>query len=254
MELSGVLLVAAAAVVAGAMNAAAGGGTLITFPAMLAAGMTPLAANITSSVGLLAGSVGGALAYRDELRERRRRFLVNAPWAAAGGVLGAVLLLVTPSDSFTAIVPWLVLAAAALFAVQPLVTRLVQRRSEGEPDPAAAGGWGVRLAFLAIGAYGAYFGAGIGIMMLALLGVAIHDSLQHHNAIKNLVSFVVNAAGVLVLAFSPLVEWGLVAIMLVGSLVGGVVGGRLARRVPAWVLRTVVVAVALVLALSMLLG
>ncbi|GAA3606438.1 sulfite exporter TauE/SafE family protein [Agrococcus terreus] len=254
MELSGYLLVALAAVGAGAINAAAGGGTLITFPAMLAAGMSPLAANITSSVGLLAGSFGGAYAYRAELRARRRRFLVNAPWAAVGGILGAILLLVTPSDSFTAIVPWLVLTAAALFALQPLVTRVVRERSAGEPDPEATGGWGVRIAFLGIGVYGAYFGAGIGIMMLAVLGVVIHDTLQHHNGLKNLTALVVNGSGVLVLAFSPLVHWGVAGIMLAGSLLGGIIGGRVARRIPSWVLRVVVIGFALAVALSMLLG
>ncbi len=112
MELPGFLLIALASIGAGAINAAAGGGTLITFPAMLAAGMSPLAANMTSSIGLLLGTVGGAWSYRAELRRQRRRFLANAPFAAVGGAMGAVLLLLTPSDAFTAIVPWLVLAAA----------------------------------------------------------------------------------------------------------------------------------------------
>ncbi|MCH1882139.1 sulfite exporter TauE/SafE family protein [Agrococcus sp. ARC_14] len=254
MEPGGFLLIALASMGAGAINAAAGGGTLITFPAMLAAGMTPLAANITSSVGLLAGSLGGAWSYRAELRSRRRRFLANAPFAAVGGLVGAALLLLTPSDSFTAIVPWLVLTAACLFALQPLVTRIVRRNAEGEPDPEATGGWPVRLAFLAIGVYGSYFGAGIGVMMLAVLGVVIHDSLQHHNALKNLTALVVNGSGVLILAFSPLVHWGVVAIMLAGSLVGGVAGGWLSRRVPSWALRALVIGFALWVGLSMLLG
>lgn len=252
MELSGYLIIVLAAFGAGAINAAAGGGTLITFPAMLAAGMSPLAANVTSSVGLLAGSFGGALAYKDELRARRRRFLSNAPWAAAGGITGAVLLLLTPSDAFTAIVPWLVLLAAALFAVQPLVTKVARRHSAEEFDPDATGGVPVHIAFFGIGVYGAYFGAGIGIMMLAVLGVMIVDTLQHHNAIKNLTALVVNSSGVLVLAFSPLVNWPVAGLMLVGSLLGGLLGGRIARRIPSWLLRIIVISFALAVALSML--
>lgn len=251
MDLTGYLLVAAAAVGAGAINAAAGGGTLITFPAMLAAGMSPLAANITSAIGLLTGSLGGALSFRRELALQRRRFVANAPWAAGGAVLGATLLLITPGDAFTAIVPWLVLSAAALFAAQPLVARWLGRTAEH--DTATTGGWPMHLAFVAIGVYGAYFGAGIGVMMLAALGLIIHDSIQHHSAMKNIMALVINGTGALILAFSPLVHWGVVAIMLAGALIGGFAGGWLARRVPGWLLRVVVIAFALVVGITMLL-
>jgi len=254
VELPGYLLIALASVGAGAINAAAGGGTLITFPAMLAAGMSPLAANMTSSIGLLLGTVGGAWSYRGELRRQRRRFLANAPFAAVGGAIGAVLLLLTPSDSFTAIVPWLVLAAAALFAVQPLVARRLGRSADDPFAVESTGGWAAKAAFVGIGVYGSYFGAGIGVMMLAILGLLIHDSLQHHNALKNVMAGVINGTGAIILAFSPLVHWGVVLVMLAGSLVGGLAGGWLSRRVPSWLLRVVVIAFALVVALSMLLG
>lgn len=254
MELPGYLLIALASIGAGAINAAAGGGTLITFPAMLAAGMSPLAANMTSSIGLLLGTVGGAWSYRQELRRQRRRFLVNAPFAAVGGAIGAVLLLLTPSDAFTAIVPWLVLAAAALFAAQPLVARQLGRSADDPFAVDATGGWAAKAAFVGIGVYGSYFGAGIGVMMLAMLGLLIHDSLQHHNALKNVMAAVINGTGALILAFSPLVHWGVVLVMLASSLVGGLAGGWLSRRVPSWALRVVVIAFALVVALSMLLS
>ncbi len=253
MELPGYLLIALASVGAGAINAAAGGGTLITFPAMLAAGMSPLAANMTSSIGLLLGTVGGAWSYRAELRRQRRRFLANAPFAAVGGAIGAVLLLLTPSDAFTAIVPGLVLAAAVLFAAQPLVARQLGRSADDPFAVDATGGWAAKAAFVGIGVYGSYFGAGIGVMMLAMLGLLIHDSLQHHNALKNVMAAAINGTGAVILAFSPLVHWGVVLVMLASSLVGGLAGGWLSRRVPSWALRVVVIAFALVVALSMLL-
>lgn len=254
MELPGYLLIALASVAAGAINAAAGGGTLITFPAMLAAGMSPLAANMTSSIGLLLGTMGGAWSYRQELRRQRRRFLANAPFAAVGGAIGAVLLLLTPSDSFTAIVPWLVLAAASLFAAQPLVAKRLGRSDADAFAVDSTGGWATKVAFVGIGVYGSYFGAGIGVMMLAMLGLLIHDSLQHHNALKNVMAGVINGTGAIILAFSPLVHWGVVLVMLGSSLVGGIAGGWLSRRVPSWMLRVVVIAFAVVVGLSMLLG
>ena len=254
MEPLGWALVALASVAGGAINAAAGGGTLITFPALLAAGMSPLAANMTSSIGMLMGTLGGAWSYRQELRRQRRRFLANAPFAAVGGALGAVLLLLTPPDSFTAIVPWLVLAAAALFAAQPLVAKRLGRSDGDAWDTASTGGWAAKASFVLIGVYGSYFGAGIGVMMLAMLGLLIHDSLQHHNALKNVAAGVINGTGALILAFSPLVHWGVVLVMLAASLVGGIAGGWLSRRVPSWLLRVIVIAFALGVALAMLLA
>lgn len=221
---------------------------------MLAAGMSPLAANITSSIGLLTGTIGGALSHRAELAGQRRRFLWNMPFALAGGATGAVLLLVTPSDAFTRIVPWLVLLAAALFAVQPLVAKRLGRQPVDEAGTTGRGGWGTRAAFFGIGVYGSYFGAGIGVMMLAMLGLLLHDHLRRHNALKNVMAAVINGTGALILAFSPLVHWGVVAIMLASALVGGLAGGWLARRVPSWLLRLVVIVFALAVGISLLLA
>jgi uncharacterized membrane protein YfcA len=151
-------------------------------------------------------------------------------------------------------VPWLVLAAAALFAAQPLVARRLGRSADDPFAVDSTGGWVAKAAFVGIGVYGSYFGAGIGVMMLAMLGLLIHDSLHHHNALKNVMAAVINGTGAVILAFSPLVHWGVVLVMLASSLVGGLAGGWLSRRVPSWVLRVLVIAFALVVGLSMLLG
>lgn len=253
MELPQLLLIAAASVGAGAINAAAGGGTLITFPAMLAAGMSPLSANVTSAIGILPGSVGGAWSYRQEVRTQRRRFLGNVPFAVVGSILGATLLLVTPADSFERIVPFLVLLAAVMFALQQPINRFLRRHegdSEFEPD--TPGGWNTRVGFFLIGVYGSYFGAGIGVMMLAMLGFLVHDSLQRHNGLKNIMSVVINGIGVAIFAFSPHVNWLVVAIMVPASLLGGLAGGWLSRLVPTWMLRCIVITFALAVAGSML--
>lgn len=253
MEWPQLLLVAVASVGAGAINAAAGGGTLVTFPALLAAGLSPIAANVTSTIGIFPGTIGGTWSYRREVRVQRARLIANVPFAIAGSIAGAVLLLVTPPDSFEAIVPYLVLLAAGLFAAQPMLQRFL-RRHEGDAafSSDTTGGWGARLTFMLVGVYGSYFGAGIGVMMLAVFGLLVHDSLQRINGMKNLMAAAVNGVGCLIFAFSPHVDWLVVAIMVPASLLGGLGGGWLARRVPSWVLRTIVIAFALAVTVTML--
>ncbi len=272
-------LVAAAGLVAGGVNAIAGGGTLVSFPALLATGMPAVSANMTSSVGLLAGYAGGSVGYRRELQGQGRRVRSLAVVAVVGGLLGGLLLLVTPEDVFTAAVPWLVLVSCALLAVQPRLARVVAARRERAAVPAGAAGgvpaesaaaepasaepasaepapapvsWPTRAGVGLAAVYGSYFGAGLGVLLLGVLGILVADRLQRLNALKGLLSLVVNLVGVLVFAASGRVDWPVAAVLGVAAWCGGLLGVRLARRLPARVLRVVVVVLGVVVAVVLL--
>lgn len=243
------LLVGGAGVLAGAVNAIAGGGTLISFPALLAAGLPAVQANTTSSVGLVAGYAGGSVAYRRELSGQRSRATGLLVAGVVGGVVGAVLLLATPGGSFRAVVPYLLLASCALLAVQPRVARALERRGRAADHP----GWEAQLAIGVGAVYGTYFGAGLGVVMLAVLGLLVADDLQRLNALKGVLSLVINVVGALLFAVTGNVDWLAAAVLAVGAAVGAVAGVALARRLPAVWVRTAVVLTGLVVAIVLLL-
>lgn len=231
-------LLASAGLVAGAVNAVAGGGSLISFPALLAAGYPPVTANVTNTVALLPGFAGSVAGSRSELGGQRSRVLLLAATGGAGAVAGAVLLLTTPTEVFDAVVPYLILLACGLLLAQPRLAALVQQRAG---DRAADRSPLLLVGVLLAGVYGAYFGAGLGVMLLGLLGIFLAERLSRVNAIKNVLSTVVNGLAVLAFGFFGPVAWEAVAVMAVASLAGGYVGGRLARRIPSAVLRAAVV-------------
>ncbi len=237
-----------AAFAAGFVNAVGGGGSLISFPALLAYGYEAVAANVTSTVSLFPGYVGGALAYRTELETQRTRIRILAPSFAAGAVAGAAVLLLTPSSVFRAVVPYLVLLGCVLLGAQPRLQAHVRRLPGVDKQERSAllhvG------AFLA-GAYGAYFGAGLGMILLALLALFIDDHLQRLNGLKSLLSVLVNGVAVVAFAFFGPVVWSLVLVMAVCSLVGGRVGGAVARSLPPEVLRGVIVVFGVVVAVRL---
>ncbi len=244
------LLVAGAALVAGAVNAVAGGGTLLSFPALLLLGFPALTANVTNTIGLLPGYAGGSVAYRKELSVQRDRVRFLAPISIVGAVVGAILLTRTSNHVFTVIVPWLILAACALLLLQPLVTaRLQVHRSEQEQhrSPPLAGAQ-----FLS-GVYGAFFGAGLGVMMLAVLGLFIRDDLQRINALKGMMQLIINVVAAIYFAFFGPVSWLAVLVMVPTSAAGGFIGVALARRLSPAVLRGVVVVLGVAFAVHQLL-
>lgn len=239
-------LLAAAAVAAGVVNAIAGGGTLLTFPALLVTGVSPVAANATNTLALWAGQLSGAFAYRRHLREERRMAVLLAIPSAIGGLLGAVLLLALPEKSFEAAIPWLILFACALLALQDQVKRLLSR-VRGHDHPAAL--WFIQLA---VGVYGGYFGAGIGIIMLAAMGILLSSSQQHANALKVLFSFLINGVAALYFLGAGAARLPEAALMAVAATLGGWLGAHLAQRLPPAGMRGVAIAVGLYAAVRML--
>jgi uncharacterized membrane protein YfcA len=242
-----IVLLAGAGFGAGAVNAVAGGGSLVSFPALLAAGYPSVTANVTNSVAVLPGYVGGSLAYRRELAGQGALIRALTPASVLGTAAGAVLLLTTPESLFDAIVPWLILAACALLALQPRAAAVAQRHRDGGASTAALHG-GLFLAAV----YGGYFGAGLGIMLLALLGVLLPDDLQRLNALKGVLSLVVAVVAAVAFALFGPIAWDAALVVGAASLVGGAAGVRVARRLPAPVLRAVVVVYGVAVAIALM--
>lgn len=232
---------------AGLVNAIAGGGTLISFPVLVATGMPPLLANVTNSVALSPGYFGGVLAQFRDLADQRARLLRLLPAGIAGGVLGGLLLLGSGARVFEAVVPWLIAFATGVLALQPALRRWVSCRQSG-PKHGRDLAWGF-LPVMMAAVYGGYFGAGLGMIMLATLGLVIEDSLTRVNAVKQLLSLVINAAAVVFFCLTTRIAWGIAGGMALAALAGGFAGGRLAQRLDAGRLRLLMVAVGIALAL-----
>jgi uncharacterized membrane protein YfcA len=236
------LILFAAALAAGLFNALAGGGSIFTFPALVAIGVPPIVANVTNTIALCPGYVGGVLAQRRDLAGQGRRMLLLLPVAAAGGVAGALLLTRTSDTTFRALVPVLVLGACGLLAIQDRLRALLQGR-----HARIALGWAVPPVLLAA-VYGGYFGAGLSVMFLAMIGLAIDDDLTRLNALKQAMSLATNIAAALWFAATAEVVWPAAGVMAVGALIGGALGGRLAGKVQPATLRRIVIAVGIVIA------
>lgn len=246
LDIIDMVLVALAAVAAGAVNALAGGGTLITFPMLVAVGVPAVAANVTNTVALCPGYLGATFAQMKDLRgqEKRLRFLV--PASILGGVVGGVLLLNTGERLFRDLIPYLILLASGLLAIQgPVRTWITSRRGAGAAAPSEA--WAMIPVGLAA-VYGGYFGAGLSVIVLAVLGLVLDDSLTRLNALKQSVSFSVNVAAAIFFLFSGQVLWWVALVMAVGALAGGVLGGKLAGKIQPSVLRWLVVTIGIVVA------
>ena len=246
-----IALLAVAGVAAGAVNAVAGGGSLISFPALLAVGFPSVTANVTNTVALFPGYFGSVLGGRQELVGQAPRVRSLAVVSVVGAIGGAVLLLTTPGEVFRAVVPFLILLACALLLAQPRLARVVQSRgSEG----AAEHGLVLQVTVLLAAVYGAYFGAGLGVLLLGLLGVFLVETLQRVNALKNVLSLVINTVALLAFGLFGPVAWDAALVVAIASLVGGYLGARVARRIPAKVLRTLVVVYGVVVAVALLRG
>lgn len=238
------LFVALAAVGAGMVNALAGGGTLITFPALLAVGVPAVAANVTNTVALTPGYLGATFAQARDLAGQSRRLWVLVPGAVAGGLAGGLLLLQTSERTFRGLVPWLILLASGLLAAQKPVKAWVQRRLAASGAGAHRHHEAAALLPIALAAvYGGYFGAGLSVIILAVLALALDDDLTRLNGLKQALAFATNTAAAVLFVFSGKTVWTVAGVMAVGAVAGGVLGGRLASRVDPETLRFAVVAV-----------
>jgi uncharacterized protein len=243
--------VIAAGMGAGAINAVVGSGSLISFPTLLAVGYSPVTANVSNNIGLVPGSLSGIFGYRRELEGQAPRVRKLAVGSIVGSLVGAGLLLQLPASVFDQVVPFFVLGAALLMAVQPRVSRWVtERRKDDAPDVHIVA---VLATFLA-GVYGGYFGAAQGIILLAVLGIMVPDDIHRSNAVKNVLAGLVNAVAALYFIVFANVAWEAVALVAVGAVVGGALGARYGRRIPPVVLRRLVIAIGLIVAAKLFLA
>jgi uncharacterized protein len=245
------IMIGFAAVSGGLVNAIAGGGTLITFPMLTAVGIPPVAANITNTVALCPGYVGGTLAQRDDLGGQRKRLWLLLPVGVLGGIVGGLLLTLTGEAVFRKLIPYLILTAVALLAFQDRLRNWVIGRMDEEGHRRLNEAWSVVLIFPAA-VYGGYFGAGLGVMTLAVLGLVLEDSLIRLNALKQALSFCINIAAAIFFLFSGQVVWSAALVMAIGALAGGMLGGKLAGRIKPATLRMIVISVGLVVAAAYL--
>ncbi len=242
-------LLFATAAIAGAINSVAGGGTLLTFPMLLSLGVTPIAANATSTVALVPGSFGAFWGYRSRLTGSRATLLAMCVPSLIGGAVGALLVTRVGDDVFRKLVPWLIYAATVMFILATPVRRWVARRSGARRGSLVA----VMAFQLVVATYGGFFGAGMGILMLAALGVLGLEDIHEMNGVKNLAAVAVNVVASLVFMAKGQVRWPIALVMAVGALIGGRVGASGAKRIGEARVRGLVVAIGIAIGTLMLL-
>ena len=245
MSILEAIAIALAGVAAGTINTVVGSGTLITFPTLLAFGVPPVTANVSNTIGLVPGSWSGVVGYRRELAGQRSRVLRLGVASLLGGLAGAVLLLVLPAGAFEAIVPALIALGVVLVVLQPRISTWVARRHErlGRERSGVTGAWWVWPAILVTGVYGGYFGAAQGVLLMAVMGIGIQETLQRLNGVKNVLAGIANSVAGILFAVVADVDWLVVLLIGVGSLLGGQLGATIGRRLPSAGLRAVIVAV-----------
>lgn len=248
MTLIEALAIIGAGMAAGLLNTVVGSGSLITFPTLVFFGFPPLVANVSNTVGLVPGSASGVYGYRRELTGQRQRAIRLGIAAVCGALVGAGLLLALPSSTFSKVVPFLVLGAAALMATQPLLSRFVQRH---RPHGAEESKGLVVVTFLTA-IYGGYFGAAQSVLFMAFLGVFVPDTMQRLNGMKNLLALFVNVVAAAVFVVVAPVDWRAAGLIALGSIIGGQVGAHVGRRLPPQALRAAAVAVAVLVAVRLL--
>lgn len=236
MEYFEIILLIGSGFLAGVINSVAGGGTFFTFPALIFAGVSPISANVTSTIAVWPGAVSSAVAYRKQLRLKRRDMMALMVTSFIGGGIGAIILLVTPVQTFETLIPWLMLVATLLFAFGDKLRKAAIAAEEVQYcSPKSMG------LQMAIALYGGYFGAGIGILMLAMLNLLGLRDIHQMNALKTVLGSAINGVAVIIFLFSGLVDWQAAAIMVLAAIIGGYVGAHYAQKMPKiWVKKFVV--------------
>lgn len=242
------LAIVGAGLAAGTINTVVGSGSLITFPTLLAFGYPAVLANVSNNIGLIPGSLSGAVAYRHELAGQGRRLAVLSTAAGAGSLVGAVLLLALPHSVFRRVVPALILVAVVLVAVQPVLARRLARRAEQPPH----GGAALYGLILLTSVYGGYFGAAQSVIFVGLLGSFLDDHLQRLNAAKTVLALVTGVVAGIYFVAATHVSWTAAGLLAAGAVVGGQIGGRLGRRMAPAVLRLIIMAVGVTAAVVLL--
>ena len=230
-----------AAIAAGAINSVAGGGSFLSFPALLFAGVGPISANATNNAAMWVGTLGGARGYREEIAAHRALLLPVIAVSVVGSLIGASLLLLTPSTLFARMIPWLLLFATAVFIVSPLLVRKTEEAPRHAP-------WQLAVQFC-VAIYGGYFGAGMGILMLAVLAGSGLPSFNAQNGIKNLLSAIINGVALIPFVIARVVDWRFALPMAALALLGGYFGARFFRRMPQRVSRTTVIVIGVTMTL-----
>lgn len=248
MSVGEILAIAAAGLAAGTINTVVGSGTLITFPVLLAFGYAPVTANVSNTVGLVPGSVSGAVGYRRELAGQRKQAIRLGTASVLGGITGAVLLLILPASAFEAIVPAFIALALVLIVLQPRLNRLLATRAAHSPHTGRV----LLLALYVTGVYGGYFGAAQGVLVIGLLGTFLDETLQRINGAKNVLVGMVNGTAAIVFILVAHVSWVAAALIAVGSTIGGLAGSRFGRRLPPTAMRLFVVAVGVIASVKLI--
>jgi len=243
-----IVAILAAALAAGAINAVVGSGSLITFPTLLAFGYPPVVANVSNNVGLVPGNVSSVFGYREELAGQRGRLVRLGLASCAGALAGAWALLALPPGVFKVVVPALIISACVLVVLQPRLSARVAARGMDRAEHGALLFGGVFLA----GAYGGYFGAAQGVLVIGLLGVLLTEGLQRINAGKNVLVMIVNGSAAIVFVIFAHVAWIAVALVAAGSTAGGLLGARFGRRLPPLALRIIVVVIGVIAAVKLI--
>ncbi len=244
------IAILAAGLAAGTINTIVGSGSLITFPTLLAFGYAPVLANVTNNVGLVPGSLSGAIGYRRELVGQRTRMIRLGASVAAGGLTGALLLLVLPASSFQRVIPFLILGSVVLIAIGPRLSRAMgDRRAVGEEHTIP-----LVITLYFTGIYGGYFGAGQGVIMMALLSVFLPDDLQRLNALKNVLAVLINGVAAILFILLSQIAWPAAILLAIGATIGGQVGALVGRRLPSNVLRAAIIVVGTAVGLKLLIG